>query len=148
MKMYIDPGTGSMLFAILIGIIGVANYLLKSWIVKLRFLLHGGKKLEGENEKTPFVIFSDNKRYWNIFNPICRELDRRGIDVVYMTASPDDPALECPYEHVKGEFIGEGSSTFSKPIWYFQRLRDLTCTSGSAPKRSPATYISFTLPAR
>ena len=114
MKMYIDPGTGSMLFAILIGIIGVANYLLKSWIVKLRFLLHGGKKLEGENEKTPFVIFSDNKRYWNIFNPICRELDRRGIDVVYMTASPDDPALECPYEHVKGEFIGEGNRAFAK----------------------------------
>ena len=30
MKFYIDPGTGSMLFAILIGIIGALNYLLKT----------------------------------------------------------------------------------------------------------------------
>ena len=30
MRLYIDPGTGSMLFAILIGIIGALNYLLKS----------------------------------------------------------------------------------------------------------------------
>ena len=45
MRLYIDPGTGSMLFAILIGIIGALNYLLKSWIVKLRFILRGGKKV-------------------------------------------------------------------------------------------------------
>ena len=44
MRLYIDPGTGSMLFAILIGIIGALNYLLKNWIVKLRFILSGGKK--------------------------------------------------------------------------------------------------------
>ena len=46
MKFYIDPGTGSMLFAILIGIIGALNYLLKTWLVKLRFILSGGKKVE------------------------------------------------------------------------------------------------------
>ena len=44
MRLYIDPGTGSMLFAILIGIIGALNYLLKSWIVKLRFILSGGDR--------------------------------------------------------------------------------------------------------
>ena len=32
MRFYIDPGTGSMLFAILIGIIGAVTYMLKSWI--------------------------------------------------------------------------------------------------------------------
>ena len=26
--------------------------------------------------------------------PVCRELDRRGLDVAYLTASPDDPALQ------------------------------------------------------
>lgn len=29
MKLYIDPGTGSMLFAILIGIIGALNFALR-----------------------------------------------------------------------------------------------------------------------
>lgn len=112
--LYIDPGTGSMLFAILIGVIGTLNYVLKNWIVKLRFTLSSGKKVETNAEKLPFVIFSDDKRYWNIFEPICRELDRRGVDMVYMTASPDDPALENPYEHIKGEFIGKNNRAFAK----------------------------------
>ena len=68
MRFYIDPGTGSMLFAILIGIIGALNYLLKSWIVKLRFILSGGKKVEGDTEKLPFIIFSAQRRSrWSFF---------------------------------------------------------------------------------
>ena len=114
MKLYIDPGTGSMLFAILIGIIGAVRYVIKIGIVKLKFLLSGGKNVELNNEKLPFVIFSDNKRYWNVFEPICREFNNRGIDVVYMTASPDDPVLECEYEHIKGQFIGEGNKAFAR----------------------------------
>ena len=114
MKFYIDPGTGSMLFAILIGIIGALKYVIRMGMVKLRFILSGGKKVEMNSGKIPYVIFSDNKRYWNVFEPICREFDRRGIDIVYMTASPDDPVLECPYEHVKGEFIGKNNMAFAK----------------------------------
>ena len=44
MKLYIDPGTGSMLFAILIGIIGALNFALRGWIIKLRFLLSRSKR--------------------------------------------------------------------------------------------------------
>ena len=88
--------------------------LLKSWIVKLRFILSGGKKVEGDTEKLPFIIFSDDKRYWNVFEPVCRELNRRGMDVVYMTASADDPAINNPYEHIKGQFIGDGNKAFAK----------------------------------
>ena len=32
MRLYIDPGTGSMLFAILIGLLGALRYLLKAWL--------------------------------------------------------------------------------------------------------------------
>lgn len=112
--LYIDPGTGSMLFAILLGVIGTLSYLLKNWGVKLRFLLSGGKKVETNTDKLPFVIFSDDKRYWSVFEPVCREFDRRGVDMVYMTASPDDPALQNPYEHIKGEFIGKNNRAFAR----------------------------------
>ena len=112
--LYIDPGTGSMLFTILIGLIGAAIYSLRMLFVKLRFVISGGKKVEVNKNKIPFVIFSDNKRYWNVFEPICREMDKRGADVVYMTASPDDPALECGLSHIKGQFIGEGNKAFAK----------------------------------
>ena len=114
MKLYIDPGTGSMLFAILIGIIGALNFLLKGAFIKLKFLLSGGKSNEILNKKIPFVIFADDKRYWNVFEPVCRELDKRGFDTVYMTASENDPGLKSNFEHVKGEFIGEGNKAFSK----------------------------------
>lgn len=112
--LYIDPGTGSMLFTILIGLIGAAIYSIRMLFVKLRFVVSGGKKVEVNKNKIPFVIFSDNKRYWNIFEPVCKEMDQRGVDVVYMTASSDDPALKNPYPHVKGQFIGEGNKAFAK----------------------------------
>ena len=114
MKGYIDPGTGSMLFAVLIGVIGAASFLLKNGIAKLRFIMTGGKGKYEAAKKIPYVIFSDDKRYWKNFEPICRELDKRGVDVIYMTASPDDPVLDNPYEHIHGEFIGEGNKAFSK----------------------------------
>lgn len=46
--------------------------------------------------------------------PVCRELDRRGLDVAYLTASPDDPALQNPYAHVHAEFLGKGNKAFAK----------------------------------
>lgn len=112
--LYIDPGTGSMLFTILIGLIGAGIYSIRMLFVKIRFIASGGKKVAVNQNKIPFVIFSDNKRYWNVFEPVCREMDKRGINVVYMTASPDDPALNNAYEHVKGQFIGEGNKAFAK----------------------------------
>ena len=114
MKLYIDPGTGSMLFAVLVGVIGAASFLIRNGIAKLRFILTGGKGKYEATKKLPLVIFSDDKRYWKNFEPICRELDSRGVDTVYLTSSPDDPALGNPYAHIRGEFIGEGNKAFSK----------------------------------
>lgn len=114
MILYIDPGTGSMLFTVLIGILGTSYYVLRMLWVKLRFVLSGGKNKEVGDEKIPLVIFSDHKRYWNIFEPICRMLNEKNVDVTYMTASPDDPALNCGLEHVNAQFIGEGNKAFAK----------------------------------
>lgn len=111
--LYIDPGTGSMLFTVLIGVIGAGFYSLRMLWIKLRFKISGGKVREN-SERLPFVVFSDDRRYWPVFEPICREMDRRGRDVVYMTASEDDPALENTYPHIKAEFIGKGNRAFAK----------------------------------
>ena len=110
---YIDPGTGSMLFTILIGVIGAAIYSLRMLFIKLRFKMSGGK-VTIENHAVPFVIFSDNKRYWNIFEPICREMNNRGKDVLYITASHDDPVFDCKLEHIKAEYIENENKLFSR----------------------------------
>ena len=113
MKLYIDPGTGSMLFTILLGVIGAAFYSVRMMLIKLR-MRAGGGKVDLNQDRIPLVIFSDHKRYWNVFQPICRELDKRGVDVVYMTASEDDPALNCTLPHVRAEFIGPDNKVFTR----------------------------------
>jgi len=104
MRLYIDPGTGSMLFTILIGVIGASIYSLRMLIIKLRFKLSGGK-VEANIQKIPLAIYSDDKRYWSIFEPICKELSKRGQETLYMTSSPDDPALSSELANFKAEFI-------------------------------------------
>lgn len=111
--LYIDPGTGSMLFAILIGIVTSLMFLWKSFLLKLKFLVHGGRVEETE-KRLPYVIFSDSKRYWNVFKPICDEFEKRGVQLEYLTASPDDPALSAEYQYVNCRFIGENNKAFAK----------------------------------
>lgn len=112
--LYIDPGTGAMLFSVLMGIVGVLFYAFKGALIKLKFIFSGGKVTSKSNDKIPLVIFSDNKRYWNCFKEICRELDSRKFRCEYWTASKDDPALSEKFEYVKTEFIGEGNKAYAK----------------------------------
>ena len=91
MRLYIDPGTGSMLFTILIGVLGAAVYAMRNLLVKVRFYLSAGKESRAAEDKADFAIFSDSKRYWNVFEPICDEFEKRGQSVVYMTSSPRRP---------------------------------------------------------
>ena len=114
MFLYIDPGTGSMLFTIIIGLISTLIFAFRGKILKLKFLLSGGKAAKVDSGKLPIVIFADHKRYWNMFEPVCDEFERRGEVCYYWTASPDDPALSKGYEHVKAEFIGEGNKAFAR----------------------------------
>ncbi len=125
---YIDPGTGSMLFTILLGLISGFAFFWKKVVLKLKILLSGGRA-QAEKEKHEYVIFSDSKRYWNVFKPICDSFEARGIDIEYMTSSPDDPALLTDYRHVHPTFIGEGNRAFAK-LNYLEASVLLSTTPG------------------
>ena len=103
--LYIDPGTGSMLFAVLIGVFGAIGYILRVAWVKLRFKLTSGKKEEVKSDKIPYVIFSDDKRYWNTFEPICREFNERGSSIKDAEGN-SDYNLKTPYNNCIHVFIG------------------------------------------
>ncbi len=112
MRLYIDPGTGSMLFTVLLSVIGAGVYSLRMLIMKMRNGLLG-KSAETADETIPFAIYSDDKRYWNIFEPICREMNERGKKITYFTASEDDPVFGCNYENVTAKCIGKGNKSFA-----------------------------------
>ena len=115
MYSYIDPGTGSMLLSLFIGIAAATVFGIRALIIKLQFIFSGGKansKLDSKN--IPYVIYSDHKRYWNVFKPICDEFEKRKINLVFYTSSPDDPALSEKYNYVSCSYIGEGNKAFVK----------------------------------
>ncbi len=114
MNLYIDPGTGSMLFTILIGILGALVYFFRNALMKLKFTITGGKTSKTDGPEIPIVIFTDSRRYWNLFRPICEELEKRHLKALYLTASEDDPALEENYAFVKTEFAGRGNRAFAR----------------------------------
>ncbi len=110
--LYIDPGTGSMLFTLLLGLIGAVFYGVRVAVMKLRMKLVGKGKTDPN--RVPFVIFSDNKRYWNVFRPVVLEMTGRGHKILYLTASEDDPAFTAGIEGLKAEFIGSGNKMFAR----------------------------------
>lgn len=113
MPLYIDPGTGAMLFSLFIGIAATATFALRALFIKIKFILSGGKAEKKASETSiPYVIFSDHKRYWNVFKPICDEFENRKIELVYFTASKDDPVFEEKYNYVKAEFLGEKNKPY------------------------------------
>lgn len=117
MFLYIDPGTGSMLFSILIGVVAAATFGIRTLIIKIKFLLSKDKDSASaalQTSKIPLVIYSDHKRYWNVFKPICDELEKRNVKTEFYTSSADDPALSENYKNINCKFIGEGNKAFSK----------------------------------
>ena len=113
MRLYIDPGTGSMLFTVLLGVLGAAIYSIRVFVLKMRSRIGGGKAQRNE-ERIPFAVFSDSKRYWNVFEPVCRELGVRGKEVYYFTASEDDPVFSSTLSNVHAEYIGPGNRVFTR----------------------------------
>ena len=57
--LYIDPGTGSMLFSIVITLVTMLYFVGKAAIIKLKFVLSGGKAVAGSKTRYPFVIYSE-----------------------------------------------------------------------------------------
>lgn len=112
--LYIDPGTGSMLFSIVITLVTMLYFVGKSSVIKVKFLFSGGKANSVSSKKFPFIIYAESERYWTVFKPIVDEFENRGIKVHYLTASEKDPFFTENYTHITGEAIGEGNKAFTR----------------------------------
>ena len=113
-QLYIDPATGSMLFSILLGIFVSAGFFFRLLLIKLKSLI-GGKAANSKFEKhSKYLLYTDDKRYWNSFMPILDEFEKRKIDVSFWTSSEDDPVFSKKYKYVHPEFIGTGNKAFIK----------------------------------
>jgi len=110
--LYIDPGTGSMLFSLIIGAAATVYFLARAVYIKLKVVAFGGKAVK--QAKNKYVIYAEDKRYFSLFEPVLNEFEKRGIPVLYLTSSEDDAVFSKNYEFVKPEFAGKGNKVFAR----------------------------------
>lgn len=113
---YIDPGTGSLLFSALFGIIGTLFFLSKALVIKLKTMSFSkNKNIETEaSKKARIIIYGEDKRYYNVFKPIIEELIKLEIPVIYYSSSEDDQIFEMRNGLLHTEFIGVGNKAYAK----------------------------------
>ena len=112
MILYIDPGTGSMLFSIFIGLAAALYYFFKMAIIKFKFLFTG-KNAVAEDLKEPIVIYCEANHYWYVFKPILDELEKRKQTAIYYTSVEKDRFFDQNYSFIKGKYIGKGNKAFA-----------------------------------
>ena len=112
--LYIDPGTGSMLFSIFVGAAATLYFLIRALYIKLKVLLSGGRVSSGSDYTRKYVIYCEGKQYWNVFKPVVEEFEKNKTELHYLTSSADDPVFEIPRAYIKPEFIGEGNKALAR----------------------------------
>ena len=112
--LYIDPGTGSALFSILIGAAATIYFLGRALIIKLKVFFSGGKAVNATSLEHPFVIYNEGKQYSDVFKPILDEFESQKVTLLYLTSAQDDPVFNGTWNFVKAEFIGEGNRAFAR----------------------------------
>jgi hypothetical protein len=111
--LYIDPGTGSILFSVLVGAAATLYFLVRALILKLKVFFVGGKYSSSGNYKWKYVIYCEAKQYWNVFKTVVEEFELNKTELRYLTSAEDDPVFEKTWEYIKPEYIGEGNNAFA-----------------------------------
>ena len=111
--LYIDPGTGSMLFSILIGALATVYFISRAAWIKIKFLFTG-KKGNIDKSSYRFVIYNEDIRYWNVFKPVLDAFENHETEVTYFTSCKEDPVFKAEYKFVFSQYIGEGNTAFAK----------------------------------
>ncbi len=114
LPLYIDPGTGSMLFSILIGAAATLFFLAKALLLKLKLVFAGKKGATEDKSYKKYVIYCEDKRYWTVFQPVIEEFEKRQIEITYYTGSKDDAVFDREWKFVKAEYIGSGNVAYAK----------------------------------
>ena len=109
---YIDPGTGSMLFSIVLSLTSILFFVIHSLYEK--FKLYFFKNNSKIDKKYPIVIYVESKRYYHVFNDIINDFESRQYPILVYVSEEDDPFITKDYKYVKVENIGRGNKAYSK----------------------------------
>ena len=112
---YLDPGSGSMLVAGIVGLLASLLFFLKGVYYQSRRVLLGlfGKTTQDDGAKHQLVLYSEGRQYWSTFRPLIDELARRKERCLYLTSDEQDPGLLYSSELVSTKYIGMGTKGYA-----------------------------------
>ncbi|MBP2295772.1 CDP-glycerol glycerophosphotransferase family protein [Azospirillum rugosum] len=113
---YLDPGTGSLLFSVIMGVVTTAYFLLKGLYYKVLGVVFGalGWKSPVHEEEHPLVLYSEGRQYFSSFQPLLAELERRGRPCLFLTSDPEDPGLQLASGTIRTACIGAGHAAWRR----------------------------------
>lgn len=111
---YLDPGTGSMLFAALLGILATLFFVIKGCYYRVKRFVFGLFGVTAAATKQHGIVFySEGKHYWNTFKPVIEALDHMGRCCTYLTSDADDTGLAYVSQNVETKYIGKGNRAYA-----------------------------------
>jgi CDP-Glycerol:Poly(glycerophosphate) glycerophosphotransferase len=111
---YIDPMSGSTILYVLFALIATLFYTLIGVFYRFKNMLAGrGFSSQESFDGVDIVFFSEGKQYWNVYLPVIRALENRGIPSAYVTADLSDPALEYNSQFLKIKALGSLNSAMA-----------------------------------
>lgn len=124
--LYLDPGTGSLLFSLIAGVVTTLFYSAKGLYYRFG---GGGKGAAGTAERSvleawPVVIYSEGRQYYGTFRPLLEALDKAGVRTLFLSSDSEDPGLRHQGQ-VTACFIGSGHKAWA----LLARLRADLCIS-------------------
>ena len=116
--LYLDPGTGSLLLYAIVGITTTVLFALRGFWYTLRSRVFMGKK--GSVKELPDLVFqSEGGRYWQVFQPVLKALDRYNIKYGFVTSDKNDPVFSSGLKNVVAVCPGKELMTLS----YMNRIK-------------------------
>ncbi|WEF31395.1 CDP-glycerol glycerophosphotransferase family protein [Pseudoduganella chitinolytica] len=123
--LYLDPGTGSLLFSVILGIASTAYFVARDVLYRLassiKVLLSGRQGAQTGADPTvehPVVFFSEGRQYQSTFRPLLRQMAERGLPCLYLSNDADDPLLalrdDPAYPLLQVQFIGSGHLAWAR----------------------------------
>lgn len=110
--LYLDPGTGSLLLYAIVGITTTVLFALRGFWYSLRSKVFMGKK--GAVKELPDLVFqSEGGKYWQVFQPVLKALDKYDVKYGFVTADKNDPVFSAGLKNVVPVCPGKELMTLS-----------------------------------
>lgn len=110
---YLDPGTGSMLLSIVVGLASSGYFFIRRLPSLIRQAVFRMKGDDKALRSGGIVFYAESPAYWGTFEPVLRALSEMGQSVTYLTSAENDPVFEANIPGVSARFIGKGNSAYT-----------------------------------